>query len=213
MKKAVWVSALGLSLLIAAPAQPVLAQQKASVPARPVINSTVFQVLSSAAKLHVLPSYQQELRSAKVAQQRVANPSVYDKRPSPSRGDTGSFDARRLIRIALSLKGSPYKWSGQTPNGFDCSGFTRYVFKAAAGIELPHSSAEQAGVGIAVSRADLEPGDLVFFRTSGGGISHVGIYIGGDNFVSATDSLGVAVASLSDTYWGSRYAGARRINR
>jgi cell wall-associated NlpC family hydrolase len=190
MKKRIAASLLAVSLLVAGPAQNVLALDK--VPAkRVVINSQAAAVVKIAAKLKV-----------------AGKPS---KKKPASRGSFGTIDEQKVIRIAVSLRGTPYKGNGETPAGFDCSGFTRYVYKAGAGIDLPHSSAGQAQYGSAVAKADLAPGDLVFFNTSGSGISHVGIFIGGDNFISSTSSSGVKVTSLSDGYWGKRYISARRL--
>ncbi len=76
---------------------------------------------------------------------------------------------------------------------------------------MPRTSADQARVGTAVSRNNLEPGDIVYFNTSGEGVSHVGIFIGGDAFISSTTSVGVKVDSLADEYWNKRYLGARRV--
>lgn len=116
----------------------------------------------------------------------------------------------RIVAKAETYKGDPYVWGGTSPAGFDCSGFTQYVF-AQFGITLPHSAAGQAALGTPVSKADLEPGDLVFFDTLGG-ISHVGIYIGNDQFINAA-STQVEIDNLDDPYyWGSRYLFSRRIN-
>lgn len=116
-----------------------------------------------------------------------------------------------LIQTALACRGAHYRRGGTSRGGFDCSGFTRYVY-AKYGIPLPHSSAAQAGRGTSVSRSDLQPGDLVFFATSRRGISHVGIYIGNGNFVHAESrGQGVTVDSLGDAYYGPRYRGARRV--
>jgi peptidoglycan endopeptidase LytE len=126
--------------------------------------------------------------------------------PEVSRGDpTGE----RIAAYALRFVGDPYAYSGTSPDGFDCSGFVRYVF-AAFGINLEHSSYAQWQVGKAIDLSQLQPGDLVFFNTYGP-ISHDGIYVGGGRFISATTSRGVAVESLDDGYWGPRYAGARRL--
>lgn len=114
---------------------------------------------------------------------------------------------------ALALLGTPYRYGGTTPAGLDCSGFVLQVFTP-LGVQLPRVSAEQAQVGQPVDAADLQPGDLVFFDTAGGGrISHVGIYLGGDSFVSANSYQGkVSLDTLmADRYWGPRYRGARRV--
>ncbi|USG64764.1 NlpC/P60 family protein [Brevibacillus ruminantium] len=116
-----------------------------------------------------------------------------------------------LMNVVNDLYGVPYKSSGTTKKGFDCSGFTRYVFDA-LGIDLPHSSASQFTVGQPVNRKDLQPGDLVFFKTNGRSISHVGIYIGNDTFVHSESGRGVVNTKLSDPYyWSKRYVGAKRI--
>lgn len=120
-------------------------------------------------------------------------------------------DTSSVVRTALAYRGTRYARGGTSRGGFDCSGFTRYVY-AQYGIKLPHSSAAQAGTGTPVSRDDLRPGDLVFFQTSRRGISHVGIYIGDGKFVHASNhGRGVTVDSLGSSYYAPRYRGARRI--
>ena len=125
-----------------------------------------------------------------------------------SRGGSSS-DGADLVSWALSLRGVPYVFGGSSKNGFDCSGFTQYVFKA-SGISLPRTSYSQFGVGSSVSKNQLQPGDLVFFTTYSKGASHVGIYVGGGNFVHASDN-GVRTTSLSESYYANRYLGARRV--
>lgn len=110
----------------------------------------------------------------------------------------------------MQYLGTPYVWGGTTPSGFDCSGFTRYVYKQ-LGYTLSRTAGQQLGNGYAVS--SLQPGDLVFFDNTyatSAAASHVGIYIGNNQFVHAA-SGGVKVTSLSDSYYASRYIGARRI--
>ena len=117
---------------------------------------------------------------------------------------------RRLIQTSFQYVGVPYWFGGTTPRGFDCSGFTRYVFST-IGVDLPRIADSQYAVGRPVSVDRLQPGDLVFFETYEAGPSHVGIYIGNSQFISATSSRGVMVADLFGTYWGERYLGARRV--
>ncbi|MEN6414288.1 MAG: NlpC/P60 family protein [Veillonellales bacterium] len=127
-----------------------------------------------------------------------------------SRGDRSSSLARRLVQTSLYYRGVPYAFGGTTPDGFDCSGFTRYIF-AQVGVYLPRAADEQYDVGRWVSYNSLQPGDLVYFSTYAPGASHVGIYLGDGQFISATSSRGVAVSSLDGGYWGPRYIGARRV--
>jgi cell wall-associated NlpC family hydrolase len=109
-----------------------------------------------------------------------------------------------IIRTALAQVGDPYVWGSTGPGGFDCSGLTLYAY-AAAGFSLPHSSKAQSQMGTAVSRADLQPGDLVYFYSP---VSHVGLYIGNGMMVHArTFGHPVAVTSVDQ----AGYAGARRI--
>ncbi len=126
----------------------------------------------------------------------------------PSRD--GATGIRRIIQTAMRFVGVPYRFGGNTPEGFDCSGFTRYVF-ARGGVWLPRMADEQYNVGQPVSKARLQPGDLVYFTTYTDGVSHVGIYLGEGKFISATSSRGVAIAYMGDSYWGPRYIGARRV--
>jgi cell wall-associated NlpC family hydrolase len=115
----------------------------------------------------------------------------------------------RLTQTALRYIGVPYVFGGESFSGMDCSGFVQAVFHR-NGIELPRTADAQYEVGRQVSTARLEPGDLVFFQTYTEGASHVGIYLGNGRFVHASSSNGVRVDSLSETYYSSRYLGARR---
>lgn len=125
----------------------------------------------------------------------------------PSRGSSSSSS---LIDRALSLVGTSYVFGGTSKSGFDCSGFTKYVY-AGSGISLPRTSFDQFASGAAISKDNLQPGDLVFFSTYAKGASHVGIYIGGGRFVHAANpSSGVKTSSLGDSFYSSRYLGARR---
>jgi cell wall-associated NlpC family hydrolase len=113
---------------------------------------------------------------------------------------------------ALSLRGAPYRDGGIDPSGFDCSGFVRYVYEQ-HGVAIPRQVRDQYRVGTDVDRNELQPGDLVFFSTVAPGASHVGIVIGGDQFVHAPSERGVVrVESLSSQYWASRYIGAKRVS-
>ena len=123
---------------------------------------------------------------------------------------TGPTDYYALVGTALHLRGTPYRDGGADPQGFDCSGFTQYVF-AQYGVSLPRAVRDQYKVGSGV-RSSVEPGDLLFFTTTAPGASHVAIAVGRDEFVHAPSSTGVVrVERLSSSYWAQRYIGARRI--
>ena len=127
-----------------------------------------------------------------------------------SRSSGSTSLVRRIVQTSLRYRGVPYVFGGTSPDGFDCSGFTRFVF-AQAGVYLPRTADEQFDEGRPVSYNNLQPGDIVFFSTYAAGVSHSGIYIGDGQFVSATSSRGVAVDQLDSRYWGARYIGARRV--
>ena len=118
--------------------------------------------------------------------------------------------AIQLLDKARLYLGFPYVWGGASPaTGFDCSGFVQYVFKQFA-ITLPRTTTEQGDVGTLVSsRATLQPGDIVFFNTSGG-VSHDGIYLGNENFINAASKI-VEIDSLDNSYWNARYLFAKRV--
>jgi cell wall-associated NlpC family hydrolase len=113
--------------------------------------------------------------------------------------------AQIAVDTALAQIGDPYVWGGAGPDAFDCSGLTEYAY-AAAGIYLPHSSSMQSAMGIPVSEADLQPGDLVFFYTP---VSHVAMYIGNGEIVQAS-TYGEPVAVTELAYMPD-YVGARRL--
>jgi peptidoglycan DL-endopeptidase CwlO len=124
----------------------------------------------------------------------------------------GLFDSYALVGTALTFRGTPYRNGGGDPSGFDCSGFTQYIY-AQYGVSLPRAVREQYVLGQSVRPEELEPGDLIFFSTTAPGASHVGIAIGGDEFVHAPSSSGVVrVEHLGSTYWSPRFIGARRVN-
>lgn len=125
---------------------------------------------------------------------------------------SGFGTAAYVINYAASYVGYPYIFGTAGPSAFDCSGFVQYVYAHAAGITLTHSAAEQSGAGSAVSQANLQPGDLVFFNVNGGGIDHVGIYVGGGKMINAENpKVGIIYDNISSGYWAARFACARRI--
>lgn len=119
--------------------------------------------------------------------------------------------ANALIASAKQLIGVHYQWGGTSPEtGFDCSGFTQYVF-AQNGITIPRISRDQYAIGTPILFENLQPGDLVFFSFAKNGIvDHVGIYIGSGQFINSASSKGVTIYSIGD-YWKSIYVGAKRV--
>ena len=111
-----------------------------------------------------------------------------------------------VVGIAMRYLGVPYRWGGASPSGFDCSGFTMYVY-AQIGVSLPHYTGAQWNMGSPVSRGDLQPGDLVFFN----GLGHMGIYVGGGNFIHAPHTGDVVKISSMTGWYASTYVGARRL--
>ncbi|MDF2751235.1 MAG: NlpC/P60 family protein [Gaiellaceae bacterium] len=137
--------------------------------------------------------------SADAAAAEVASPEVIAPAPAARYGG--------VVGIAMQYLGVPYRWGGADPSGFDCSGFSMYVF-GKIGVSLPHHAASQYGLGSPVSKADLQAGDLVFFN----GLGHMGIYIGGGQFIHAPHTGDVVkISSLSDSWYAATWVGARRL--
>jgi cell wall-associated NlpC family hydrolase len=136
--------------------------------------------------------------------------SANKERIATSRG--GSRESNTVVDLAKAHLGKPYRYGGSGPSSFDCSGFTAYIY-AQVGQTLPHNAAAQANYGQPVAKNDLMPGDLVFFGYYGGAsIQHVGIYVGGNNFIHASSGAGVVKQdSLAENYYFNNYKGARRL--
>ena len=130
---------------------------------------------------------------------------------------TSEVPYRKMIKLAKRQLGVPYSYGGTTPAGFDCSGFTGYVFRH-LGVELPRSSSQMYSLGgkprykRIADRSDLLPGDLVFQSTGGDAIGHVAIYIGDGRFIGATRANGIKIDNIYDKYyWGPRWVGGIRL--
>ncbi|WP_165010180.1 C40 family peptidase [Neisseria yangbaofengii] len=137
-------------------------------------------------------------------------------RVNPPSAGQSSDGADELIKSAMGLLGVAYRYGGTSARtGFDCSGFMQHIFRHTMGLNLPRTSAEQAKMGEHVNRSDLQPGDMVFFRTMGRGrISHVGLYIGNNRFIHAPRTgKSIEIISLSNKYWGAKYAFGRRVKK
>lgn len=121
-----------------------------------------------------------------------------------------STSRRKVLMVAEEWLGTPYVYGGTSRSGADCSGFVLNVFRE-INVPLPRTSQEQSHEGIKVGLENLNPGDLVFFNTTGGGVSHVGIAIGENKFIHASTSRGVIVSSLDEEYYHERFLFARRV--
>ena len=121
----------------------------------------------------------------------------------------GSGVGVEALNAAITQLGKAYRWGAEGPDSFDCSGLTSWAFSS-AGVTLPRTSFSQFGVGVPVSRANIQAGDLVFFNASGHGASHVGIAPSNATVISAT-THGVREHMISGSYWGAHYVGARRL--
>lgn len=149
----------------------------------------------------------------------LVSPPPASAEPEPEQstvfGKISSFTDRatQIAIEALSLVGIRYRYGGNSPDqGLDCSGLVRYVFREAGGTDLPRTSNEMSRRGHPVEKQDLQPGDLVFFNTLNRAFSHVGIYLGNNEFIHAP-SAGhkVRVENMDMTYWKTRFNGARRV--
>jgi cell wall-associated NlpC family hydrolase len=161
------------------------------------------QLLSSIkdqiAEMQAAEARQQQRLQAQAEQRLSGGGSGGGGNPPP--GNYGG-----VVGIAMQYLGVPYVWGGASPSGFDCSGFIMYVF-AQVGVSLPHNAAMQYGYGSPVSRANLQPGDLVFFN----GLGHAGIYIGGNQFIHAPHTGDVVKISSLTGWYDYTFYGARRL--
>lgn len=146
------------------------------------------------------PNTVQSSRSSNTTGKKNTNSSI-------NRGVNKS--SSQVASYAYNFLGRPYVYGANGPDAFDCSGFTSYVYRH-FGVSLPRTARSQFSAGSAVSRDNLAPGDLVFFNTVGY-LGHVGLYIGGGDFIHAASSGRVKISSLSEGYYRTRYAGARRV--
>ncbi len=134
--------------------------------------------------------------------------------PKVSFVDRATATAQDTIDQAMDLLGIRYRKGGSTPeSGFDCSGFVSHVFREGVGLILPRTSREMSKAGEEIKKEELRPGDLVFFNTMRRTFSHVGIYLGDNQFVHAPRAGGrVRVEDMRESYWKNRFNGARRVN-
>lgn len=147
-------------------------------------------------------------RSSRVGAE--AYPAIRETMERAKSAPSLGHDRRKVLSEAERWIGTPYSFGGTGRSGIDCSGFVLNVFKAVE-MKMPRNSAEQAKAGASISLASALPGDLVFFNTSGSGVSHVGILVDNEAFIHASTSLGVTLNRLSEPYYRDRLLFARRV--
>ena len=163
----------------------------------------------AARQLQMAQEAQNRLRALRATQQQEQQQTVVGVSVVTPQSDTIAPPSTHsnVVGVAMSMLGTPYVWGGSAPGGFDCSGLVMWAY-AQVGVSLPHSSYAQFTYGVLISRDQLLPGDLVFFD----GLGHVGIYIGGDQFIHAPHTGDVVkISSLSDSWYAATYVGAKRI--
>lgn len=152
---------------------------------------------------------EKEIIKAKEAKNNNDNKEEREYREAPA---VNGSKAAHVISSAQSKLGSTYVYGDTGKAGYDCSGLIYSIYKNELGISLPRSSREQSGYGTQVSKSDLQAGDLVFFNTTGSGVSHVGIYIGDGQFIHASSGQKkVITSSLDEGYYEDRYVNATRV--
>lgn len=142
------------------------------------------------------------------------HPHAGHSTPSPVvQAQNKALASGSVVQAAYAFRGTRYVMGGTSRSGFDCSGFVRFILGATDGVALPRTATEQYYHGLPISQAQAQPGDLVFFKnTYKAGISHVGIYVGGGQFVHAANAhKGVRADSLNSSYYQAHFAGLRRV--
>lgn len=179
-------------------------------PAAPADAAEVAPAPSGEAKSSPANEKEQKKEKEKKPEAKDAEPPTAENVPE-SAAFLPRKEVPKLIATAKKYMGTPYRFGGTTPKGFDCSGFVQFVFRR-HGFAIPRAADEQYHLGQRVKkRQELEPGDLVFFTTYEKGASHCGIYLGKNQFIHVSSRRGVRVDSLDDEYWKPRWYGGKHI--
>ena len=145
--------------------------------------------------------------TAEQIQQNAKQKSAKVKANQSKTTNSGKSGSQKVNQVYRQWVGTRYRLGGTSTAGIDCSAFVQKTMSGAFNVHLPRSTAEQRYSGHSISKSDLQPGDLVFFRKN----NHVGVYIGGGKFVHASTSQGVTTSSLSESYWTRTYTQSRRV--
>ena len=145
--------------------------------------------------------------TAEQIQQNAKQKSAKVKANQSETTNSGKSGSQKVNQVYRQWVGTRYRLGGTSTAGIDCSAFVQKTMSGAFNVHLPRSTAEQRYSGHSISKSDLQPGDLVFFRKN----NHVGVYIGGGKFVHASTSQGVTTSSLSESYWARTYTQSRRV--
>jgi cell wall-associated NlpC family hydrolase len=153
------------------------------------------------------------VKTAQATPAKQTTPTAAAKQTTPTAAAKSTTQGQTIVNTAMRYQGVRYRYGGMSSRGLDCSGLVARVLKD-HGIRVPHNARALYAIGTPVKRADLKPGDLVFFHTTRAGISHVGIFIGNGKFTHASSGNNhqVRIDSLSSKYYNSRYVGARRLD-
>lgn len=158
---------------------------------------------------------EEDARTAAAANRSPTSAAALPSNTAATTASPMSDAERRLRAIGEDWRGTPYKLGGTSKSGIDCSAYSRVVYENVYQIELPRTAQEQERMGTSVGRGELQPGDLIFFRTQGMGplfqSRHVGVYLGHGEFAQASGRRGVTVSSLDNSYWRKKYHSARRV--
>ncbi len=144
-----------------------------------------------------------------MAGKKPSSSLTYSISTGPMKPRYAPGSVRSLHQVYQRWRGVPYRFGGADTEGIDCSAFTRTLYQEVYGMELPRSTYEQVTLGREIPKTELQPGDLVFFRT--GRTQHNGVYVGDGKFAHASSSVGVTISRLDNVYWRSHYWQARRL--
>ena len=174
------------------------------------INNAWFKVQYGGQTGYISPDY---VEIVKCSNSSTSSASTSVSTASYASTSSASGTRQQIVDYAATLLGCKYVYGGNTPSGFDCSGYVKYVF-AHFGVNLSRTSASQHSNSVHIRKSDLNVGDLVFFSQTRGSskVGHVGIYVGGGQFIhAASPGKGVRYDSLSDSYYSSHYIGSGRV--